>query len=58
MLGAWMVMKWPVLLVSTMQDDVNIVKGACAIVDGEETETLGVMVAETSSVIVAVDPLS
>ena len=53
MLGAWMVMKWPVLPVSAMHDESKRVNGADAIGGGEETETLGVIEAETSSVTVA-----
>ncbi len=49
-LGEWMVMKWPVVPVSAMQDDVSIENGGMgAIGGGEETETLGVMVAGASS---------
>jgi hypothetical protein len=53
-LGAWMVMKWPVLPVSAMHVEVNREKGGAKVgTDGEETEGVGVMIAGTSiSVIV------
>ena len=44
-----MVMKWPVAPVSATQLDVNIVNGCGVVaraVDGEGTETLGVMMAD------------
>ena len=53
MLGAWMVMKWPVLPVSAIHDEVKRVNGVGTIGGGEETDTLGVVEAETVSVTVA-----
>ena len=52
MLGVWIVMKWPVLPVSAMQVEVEREKGGAIVVDGEESETMGVVIAGTSSSVI------